>query len=504
MQPIYRTAEIRDIEQRWLSANPGISLMERAGLAAAERARDLLGDRYRVLVVCGPGNNGGDGLVAARHLREWGYRVVAVFLGNPDKLPADASLAYRRLLAAGGALERSLPPDSRYDLVIDALFGIGLKRPIEGQFAAAIERMNSLPAMVLALDVPSGLDSDTGVARSRAVTATRTLTFLALKPGLLTAAGKQSCGALELASLGVDATSLVTPRGRLIAESNVATYLGPRDSDSSKANFGSVGILGGASGMVGACILAARAALKLGAGRVYAAALGGLAQGFDPAQPEVMWRKPEALHGLDQLTALVIGPGLGTTMEAYAVLSEALQSPLPLVVDADALNLLAKHTPVQTDLAGRSAPTVLTPHPGEAARLLNVRSGDIQADRISASLKLSERFRCHVLLKGAGSICAMPDGNWFINPTGNPGMASGGMGDILSGMLGALLAQGLSAQEALLLGVYLHGAAADALVDGGIGPLGLTASEVIDSARSLLNLWIYRADNRSPGISKAL
>lgn len=495
MQPIYRTAEIHDIEQRWLLANPGISLMERAGLAAAEHARDLLGDGYRVLVVCGPGNNGGDGLVAARHLREWGYPVAAVLLGDPGKLPADAAQAHSRFLAAGGALDRSFPEDDRYDLVIDALFGVGLKRPVEGKLAAAIERINSLPATVLALDIPSGLDSDTGVARNLAIRATQTLTFLALKPGLLTADAKQYCGAVTLASLGVDATSLVTPRGRLIAERNVATYLRPRDANTNKANFGSVGILGGASSMVGACILAARAAVKLGAGRVYAAALGGLALGYDPAQPEVMWREPEALRSLEQLTAMVIGPGLGTTTDAQAVVVQAIQSPLPLVVDADALNLLAQYKPLQTGLAKRPDPTLLTPHPGEAARLLEVCSTDVQADRVSATLKLSERFRCFVLLKGAGSICATPDGHWFINPTGNPGLASAGMGDVLSGMLGALLAQGLSAQEALLLGVYLHGAAADRLVNDGIGPLGLTASEVIDCARLLLNLWIYQAES---------
>ena len=395
--------------------------MERAGLAAAEHARDLLRDGYRVLVVCGPGNNGGDGLVAARHLREWGYRLVVVFLGDPDKLPADAAQAYSRLLAAGGALEGSFPAENRYDLVIDALFGIGLKRAIEGKLAAAIERINSLSAKVLALDVPSGLDSDTGVARNVAIRATETLTFLALKPGLLTADAKQYCGAVEVASLGLDATSLVAPHGQLIAQGDVAAYLPRREANTSKGDFGSVGILGGAGGMVGACILAARAALKLGAGRVYAAALGGLAQGYDPAQPEVMWRKPEALLNLEQLTALVIGPGLGTTTDAHAVMSQAMQSPRPLVTDADALNLLAQHTPLQTGLTARPGPTILTPHPGEAARLLEVRSADVQADRISAALKLSERFRCHVVLKGAGSICTTPDGNWFINPTGNPG-----------------------------------------------------------------------------------
>jgi hydroxyethylthiazole kinase-like uncharacterized protein yjeF len=491
LQAIYRTAEIRDIEQRWFAANPGVSLMERAGFAAAEYARDLLGDGYRALVVCGPGNNGGDGFVAARHLRSWGYRVTAVSFADPLKLPADAAEAYRKFIAGGGTLESSLPVDDRCDMVIDALFGIGLKRPVEGTLAVAIEQINALPAKVLALDIPSGLDSDTGVARGVAVRATHTLTFLALKPGLLTGDAKEYCGEVQVAPLGVQAASLLEPRARLLDQRSVASYLARRSANTNKANFGSVGIIGGASGMVGACVLAARAALKLGAGRVYAAPLGGIPAGYDPMQPELMWREPEALQSLDHLTSLVVGPGLGITREAQATLAEVLRSPLPLIIDADALNMLAQQEPLQAALAARGGAAILTPHPGEAARLLGVRGADVQTDRIGAALKLAERFACHVLLKGAGSICAEPDGSWFINPTGNPGMASAGMGDVLSGMLAALLGQGLDAGQALRLGVYLHGAAADQLVAEGIGPLGLTASDVVDRARLLLNQWIY-------------
>jgi NAD(P)H-hydrate repair Nnr-like enzyme with NAD(P)H-hydrate dehydratase domain len=324
--------------------------------------------------------------------------------------------------------------------------------------------------------------------------ATETLTFLALKPGLLTADAKQYCGAVEVASLGLDAASLVAPHGQLIAQSDVAAYLPRREANTSKGDFGSVGILGGAGGMVGACILAARAALKLGAGRVYAAALGGLAQGYDPAQPGYVAQAEAA----QPRTAYRPGDrsGFGTT--DAAVMSQAAVSSTS-VAGAQLQPTRATHAAANGTHA-RPGPTILTPHPGEAARLLEVRSADVQADRISAALKLSERFRCHVVLKGAGSICTTPDGNWFINPTGNPGMASAGMGDVLSGMLGALLAQGLSAEQALLLGVYLHGAAGQLVGDWTVAN-GLS---VIDSARSLLNLWIYQADNRSPSISKSL
>jgi hydroxyethylthiazole kinase-like uncharacterized protein yjeF len=491
VQPIYRTIQIRDIERQWFAAHPGVSLMERAGLAAAEQARDLLGDGYTVLVVCGPGNNGGDGLVAARELRHWGYRVTTVFLGERHKLPADAALAHADFLAAGGVLDKSIPQGGRWDLVIDALFGVGLTRPIQGAMAKIVGQVNALQTKVLALDIPSGLDSDTGTACGAVVRATQTLTFISLKPGLLTSDARDFCGEIRVASLAIDATLSLAPQGRLLDQQAVASYMHRRGANSHKGSFGSVAVIGGAGGMVGACVLAARAALKLGAGRVYAAPLGGIPTGYDPLQPELMWRKPQDLLRLEQLTAVVIGPGMGRAAEARVGLSEVLEGSLPLIIDADALNLLAEHEPLQAALAVRTGPTILTPHPGEAARLLGTSAAHVQGDRVAAATKLAVRFHCHVLLKGAGSICAAPDGRWFINPTGNPGMASAGMGDVLSGVIAALVGQGLAVEQALLLGVYLHGAAADALVAEGIGPVGLTASDVTDRSRSLLNEWLY-------------
>jgi ADP-dependent NAD(P)H-hydrate dehydratase / NAD(P)H-hydrate epimerase len=491
MSPIYLTAEIRQIEQAFIAANPGVSLMERAGLAAAEKARDMLGDGFRVLVVCGPGNNGGDGLVVAHHLRVcWGYQVTTVLLGDDAKLPVDAAAAYGKFVAAGETVVPQIPDGPHWDLIVDALLGIGLRRAVEGVFAKAIERINASCAPVLSIDIPSGLDSDTGNVRGIVINATETITFIGLKPGLLTADGKDHIGRLAVASLDINVEEFVEPRGRLLDQTTVTHYLPRRRWNSHKGSFGSVGILGGAEGMQGAAALAGRAALKLGAGRVYLGTLTKSATGYDPMQPELMWRDAKTLLSLGHLTALVAGPGMGQSHEARALLVRLLEMQTPLALDADALNLIAADEPSQLALATREHETILTPHPAEAARLLGSNTATVQGNRIEAALELAERFQTMVALKGAGTVCATPAGHWFINPTGNPGLASAGTGDVLSGIIGALLAQGLKAEEALTLGVYLHGAAADALVDRGIGPVGLAASEIIDEARRLLNLWV--------------
>ena len=274
------------------------------------------------------------------------------------------------------------------------------------------------------------------------------------------------------------------PKDKLIHETILAN-LPPRAQDSHKGDFGSVGILGGAPGTIGAVLLAARAALHLGAGKVYAANLSG-SIAIDLMQPEIMLLSPTQL--LDTpLSVLVVGPGLGRSEQAGQFLKSALQSPAILVLDADALNLLAESQHMQERAQNRTAPTLLTPHPGEAARLLGCDTQTIQRDRPAAVLQLVEKYRAWVVLKGAGSICATPDKEWSINTTGNPGLSSAGMGDVLAGMLAALLAQGLAPFIALQLAVYLHGAAADNLVQQGRGPVGLTASEVTLEARRLLN-----------------
>jgi len=251
---------------------------------------------------------------------------------------------------------------------------------------------------------------------------------------------------------------------------------------------GSLGIVGGASGMSGAALLAGRAAQKLGAGRVYVGLLDATLP-VDPAAPELMLRHADDALGQD-LNALVVGPGLGQSERAETLVGAALASDLPCVLDADALNLIAEREDLRHACARRSADTIVTPHPAEAARLLAESTATVQADRVKAARALAENLNAHVVLKGNGSILAARDGHWFINTTGNAGMASAGMGDVLAGLLGALLAQGYSGEAALVLGTHLHGAAADELARLGIGPIGMTATEVIDAARRVWNHWL--------------
>jgi hydroxyethylthiazole kinase-like uncharacterized protein yjeF len=486
--PVYLSADIRAIEAAVATAASPTLLMERAGLAAAELARDLAGGNGKpVLVLAGPGNNGGDAFVLARHLKQWYFKVSVVFAGDEKKLSADAANALRAWRAAGGATSEALPAASKWGLVVDGLFGIGLEREVAGRYAEWIGAINRLGAPVLAVDVPSGLGSDSGRVMGCAVRATHTVTFIALKPGLLTLDGPDHCGEIHLRTLDVDAAALRPTRGFVIGRDILSTAVKPRARNSHKGDYGSVGIIGGDRGMVGAALLAGRAALKLGAGRVYVGLLAADAPLADTAQPELMLRDPTEVLKTRNLTCLAVGPGLGQMPDAAFHLEAALESPLSLVLDADALNLLAALDPLARKLRGRAAPTLLTPHPAEAARLLATRTGEVQNDRIGAALKLAGTLNALVVLKGAGSVCASPGGTWHINASGNPGMASAGMGDVLTGMIAALLSQGAEPAAALLAGVYLHGAAADHAVAGGAGPVGLTAIETIEAARALLN-----------------
>jgi hydroxyethylthiazole kinase-like uncharacterized protein yjeF len=440
------------------------ALMERAGTAAAELAATLAGDRAKdVLVLAGPGNNGGDARIVAERLKEKFFRVDVVSAGDPIA-------------------------QKPWALVVDGLFGIGLARDITGPHAALVEYANRQRCPVLALDIPSGLHSDSGRVLGCAVRATHTLTFIALKPGLLTLDGPDHCGQIRVETLGLDANRLV-PATAWVAEPQLfGELLKPRPRNFHKGMAGSAAILGGAEGMTGAALLAGRAALKMGAGRVYVGLLDEDLS-IDLEHPELMLRHPDDALGQD-LDALVVGPGLGQGERAETLVGAALASDLPCVLDADGLNLLAENPELRHACARRTAETLLTPHPAEAARLLALKTADVQADRVKAAKILSENLKAHVVLKGAGSVLAARDGHWFINASGNPGMASAGMGDVLAGILGALLAQRYSGESALVLGVHLHGAAADALARDGVGPVGLTAGEVIDAARRQWNAWL--------------
>ncbi len=485
--PIYLTREVRAVETAARSVKKPPQLMERAGLAAAEVARDASGGSGKaVLVVAGPGNNGGDAFVVARHLKKWYYKVTVVFAGDEKKLSADAKAALGAWRKAGGTTVASLPSARQWGLVVDGIFGIGLEREVGGQYGEWIAAINALDAPVLSLDVPSGLHSDTGRVLGCAVRAHHTVTFIGLKPGLLTLDGPDHCGEVHLRALDVEAAPAAC-RGRLIGGDVLRAVLAPRRRNTHKGDYGSVGIIGGDRGMVGAALLAARAALKFGAGRVYAGLLAPDAPRTDAAQPELMLRDVADVLKLDHLSCLGVGPGLGQSPDGAFWLGAALESDLPLVVDADALNLVAADPQLAALLRNRRAPALLTPHPAEAARLLATSTVRVQHDRVGAALELAAKTGCAVALKGAGTICATPGGDWHINTTGNPGMASAGMGDVLTGLVAALIAQGARPGDALLAGVYVHGAAADALVARGTGPLGLTAGEVIEAARALAN-----------------
>jgi ADP-dependent NAD(P)H-hydrate dehydratase / NAD(P)H-hydrate epimerase len=490
--PVFLVREIREIERAALAQAPTQPLMERAGLAVAERARDLIGDKEkRILLLAGPGNNGGDALVAARHLKQWWFDVTVVFTGVESKLPENAKAPLAEWKTAGGAVFESVPASRHWDLVVDGLFGIGLERPLERRYAELVNLINATGSRVLAIDIPSGLHADSGRVLGCAVRAHHTLTFIGLKPGLLTLDGPDHAGEVRLDTLGVASPERPGPAGRRIESALLGAILRPRPRNSHKGMYGNVGIVGGAPGMVGAALLAGRAALSLGAGRVYVGLFAD-SPAVDLDQPELMLRPAQDLLKMEGLDCIVCGPGLGQSQAALHALVALLGHTAPLIVDADALNLIAADAKAQRALAARGGATLLTPHPAEAARLLGKSIPDIQSDRVAAARELAAKFKCGAVLKGNGSICALENGNWYMNTTGNPAMATAGMGDVLAGIIAALAAQGVEPEMALLAGVHLHGLAADQLVKRGIGPLGMTASEVIEAARALLNTAIYR------------
>jgi hydroxyethylthiazole kinase-like uncharacterized protein yjeF len=457
--PLFTAADIRTIDRQWADTHPDASLMERAGLAAAELACTLASESGEpVLVLAGPGNNGGDALVAARQLTARGFRVIAVSRADPARLPADAARAWAAWRESGGAVVADMPPAQRYSLVIDGLFGVGLTRDVSGEEARWIAQANALACPRLALDVPSGLDSDNGQIRGCALHADHTLTFLGLKPGLLTADGPDCCGELHLDTLGIDPLALPVTPGIALTQLENRHRLPARSRNCHKGQFGHVGLIGGSSGMVGAGLIAGRAALQQGAGSV---TLGLLDErvAVDYGEPRLMFANPENLAGMS-LSVLAIGPGLGQSPRAHALLEAALAAPCPLVLDADALNLLAGDPDLAKQATRRSHPTLLTPHPGEAARLLSMTSAEIQANRIAAAYTLSLNFRAEVALKGAGTVIAHPDGRYAINTSGGPWLAQAGSGDRLTGMVAALLGQGMDAGNALEAAVWLHGSAA--------------------------------------------
>ena len=473
-QPLFQTGAAREIEQRAAAQLPPHTLMRRAGEAVAALALAVAPRAQRVWLAAGPGNNGGDALEAALRLRERGHDVEVSLLGEPVQRPADASAALARAQAAGVCITTQPMPTVPPALAIDGLLGAGSNRAPEGSVSAAIEAINALHAggcPVLAIDMPSGLNADTGQRFGQhAVQATHTLALLALRPGLYTATGRDQAGEIWFDALGVDPGP--TQPDAWLSGVSAARGLPPRRHAQHKGSFGDVAVVAGAAGMSGAALLAARAAHAAGAGRVFVDLLdvSSGAPTVDSLHPETMFRPGWSNGAHDVLARSTVVSGCGGGDAVRAVLPALLRHAGRLVLDADALNAVSTEPPFERALRARAArglATVLTPHPLEAARLLGCAASDIQADRLHAAARLVQRYACVVVLKGSGSIVVAPSETPRINGTGNASLASAGTGDVLAGWLAGRWAQFAPGDEASAafraarLGVAEHGAAAE-------------------------------------------
>lgn len=500
-QGLYQGQQIQAIESMAKKTLPTGALMRAAGIAAAKLAISLLPQiRGRILVLAGPGDNGGDALEVSHLLAEEGMEVNVLLLGKEQDYSLEAKQSLQRaqhsLIRWVSKKELENMPLQHWHLLIDGIFGIGLNRPIEGDIATLITYINSNhaihPVPILALDIPSGLNVDTGTIfgdQSIALQATHTISFIANKIGLHTAKGKDYTGQIHIDSLGLDQSIYPPAHAHLLCSKTFINSMPKRLHDSHKGSYGDVLVVGGNIGMTGAPLLAGRAALFCGAGRVHLGFIDKF-NPVDPLHPELMCKNAQ---DSDYISAVVaIGPGLGSTDEAKLQLQRALQESTALVIDADALNLIASHDNLQVLLKRRNLQnlrTIITPHPLEAARLLHTTVHAIQTDRCRAAKQLADTFQVCVILKGAGTIIAEADYLW-INSSGNPSLATAGTGDVLTGVCAALLAQGLGAAHAACLAVYVHGKAADDCLLAGLGSIGLTAGELIPSIRSALNMLV--------------
>ena len=487
---LYTAAQARELDQ--LAAKdwglPSLTLMERAGAAAVERLTQRYPDARNLLVVCGGGNNGGDGYAAARLALEQGLAAQVAAVADPERLQGDAAHCARRFAEAGpGLIEKTLSPAAlaRADLIVDALFGTGLSRVAQGAFLAAIDMINEAAAPAFSLDLPSGLCADAGTPLGAAVKADATLSFIGLKRGLFTGAGPECCGEVLFDDLGAPAGLYqeVKAGAALIDPVSVAQGLPRRPCHAHKGDCGHALIIGGDCGYLGAALLAGSAAARAGAGLVTVATRPEHAAQLALFRPELMTvalKSPQDLSGpLRRADVVALGPGLGRGEWASGLFAKALESRLPMVVDADALNLLAADPQ-------RRQNWVLTPHPGEAARLLGTSVQALQADRFAAVAAVREKFGGTALLKGAGSLVLEAQGPIRVNRSGNPGMATGGMGDVLTGLIAGLMAQGLAPGAAAVAGVCLHGQAADACAAAS-GQRGLLAGDLLAALPPLLN-----------------
>ena len=497
---LYRPDQVQQLDRLIIEQYniPGMSLMERAGSAAFALIRKRWPRAQRIAILCGAGNNGGDGFVIARLAAAEGMRVVIYQVGDHTALSGDALTAFERLEGShvdihpfdeGHALDV-------FDVIVDCMLGTGLKGDVKGIWRSAIEAINTTinsithaRPQVLAVDVPSGLDANTGHVLGAAVRAEACISFIGMKQGLLTGDGPEYCGEISFDDLQspADVYQQLEPASRRIELEEYRRYFSPRSKSAHKGQFGHVLVVGGNHGMSGAARMAAEAALRTGAGIVSVATRLQHAHVLNQGRPELMCHGVEDPHALAPLLAkadvVAIGPGLGQDDWAQAMLAKVLDANLPMVADADALTLLAKDPRTVDNW-------VLTPHPGEAARLLRVSAEEVQNDRFSAALKIQKQYKGVCVLKGAGTIITSDSVSPAVCDAGNPGMASAGMGDVLSGVIASLMAQSstgdLPVSEAAAAGVCLHAAAADRAAAN--GERGLLASDLFPHIRALVNL----------------
>ncbi len=484
---IYSVASVREIDRIAIEDNgiPGYTLMTRAGEAALRAARLRFPEARRWQVVCGSGNNAGDGHVVARLAAQQGIAVSVLTLVDPESLTGDAAMACKEFLADGGKLERWAGElDAAADLIVDAILGSGLERVIAGQFADAVAAINQHRAAVLALDIPSGIHGDSGKAMGTAVRADLTVTFVGLKSGLFLDQAPDYCGEIVFDGLDIPEAcrSTLTAALRRVGSEQLRAALPARRRAAHKGDFGHVLVIGGGEGMPGAARLCGEAALRAGAGRVSIATAPSHASVLASNRPELMSHgvtgATELAPLLETADIIAFGPGLGRSSWAKSLFDAVAAASRPAVWDADALRFLSENPD--------KAPTrVITPHPGEAGALLGRSAADIQADRPGAVRALQRRYGGVAVLKGAGSlVCANAEAPWICT-AGNPGMAAAGMGDVLTGIIAALLGQGLAPEQAAILGVYAHATAGDRAALR--GQRGLIASDLVGELRAVLN-----------------
>jgi len=497
--------EMREMDRRTIESFgvPGRVLMENAGLGATRILFEKFSDlpRKKVGILAGRGNNGGDGFVIARYLAQKGIRVTVYLLSESTKIKGDAAANFD-LLAPLDIPVIEMPDPQTFsaqqtamrhqDIWIDAVLGTGLQSDVKGYFKDIITFINSLSKQVFAVDIPSGLNSDTGQPCGVCIQATLTATFAFAKIGHVLFPGANFTGDLEIVDIGIPPhiADAVGPRQHLLTPDRVRTYFKPRLPDVHKGNTGHLMVVAGSPGKTGAAAMTAMSAMRAGAGLVTLGIPGSLNPVLENQVLEAMtYPLPEtvdgmldesAFDGIMELLAgkkcLAIGPGLGISSQTSNLVYRLIQeSPVPIVIDADGLNILAGKPHV---LKNRNIPIILTPHPGEMSRLIDTPVPEIQKDRIGCARDFARQFHVHVVLKGARSVIAHPDGHAYVNLTGNPGMASGGMGDVLTGIVAGLAAQGFSPESAAQAGVYIHGAAADAL-EKSKGPFGFIATDVM-------------------------